>query len=616
MQIAFESRAATEFTATAAIATAPATMGHAGADTTLTTPTAARTRPSSTASARSRSLCSNATRSSRAIRFDSSHAFGTIRVSLRKHRWADLRPQEYTARSPPCLARKKGNSNVVRVLIVHPAGQGAGAPNSGGVAGYVGDLVAALTDAGSDVGVITAGHAYSPSALGGRSRAGRCRVEELEPLGGIRRFQIVNSPVLAPALWQFGDPEGEIDARPVNRAFRAACRRFAPDVVHIHGFEGFGAGIVAVARSLGVPAICSIHNYQPFCSQVNLLRRRRVPCDDFAGGLACESCEEGVDIAAERNRRASGRGHPPSIRPPQRAPVMTFREDLEPSAQTRGLWDYSHPLWAPHSETVSIARGSRCGQGRYGVRRSAYVGALNECHAVLPVSSATAEICRQMGVGEARINIQPIGSWAAAIEPQNRPRAPERHSPIHLAFLGFGSYGKGLGVLCDALLLLVPEIQRRVSIDAHGPGVAEDMARLAHSRPRFASVRHGGRYDRADTLRHLDRVHAAVVPSIWHDNGPQTAIEARALGVPVIGSRIGGIPDIVSDGVDGLLVQANDRIDLARVIARCVTDPELLARMRSRVRPWITMSQHVDALFRIYESALLLRRRARHMETS
>ena len=63
-----------------------------------------------------------------------------------------------------------------------------------------------------------------------------------------------------------------------------------------------------------------------------------------------------------------------------------------------------------------------------------------------------------------------------------------------------------------------------------------------------------------ETIRKYD---ALVVPSVWLETGPLVVLEAFAAGVPVIGSRLGGIAEMVRDGVDGLLFGAGNPEDLA-----------------------------------------------------
>ncbi len=59
-----------------------------------------------------------------------------------------------------------------------------------------------------------------------------------------------------------------------------------------------------------------------------------------------------------------------------------------------------------------------------------------------------------------------------------------------------------------------------------------------------------------------------VIPSIWYENMPLSALEALAAGKPVIASRIGGLPEIINDGDNGLLFTAGDAADLERQIKR------------------------------------------------
>src|SRR5439155_27163384 len=89
----------------------------------------------------------------------------------------------------------------------------------------------------------------------------------------------------------------------------------------------------------------------------------------------------------------------------------------------------------------------------------------------------------------------------------------------------------------------------------------------------------------ADALASID---VLVVPSIWPENSPLVIQEAFLAGVPVVASRIGGIPEVVHDGRDGLLVQAGDPEDLHRGLMRLLEEPELLAALRApspRSRP-------------------------------
>jgi glycosyltransferase involved in cell wall biosynthesis len=76
----------------------------------------------------------------------------------------------------------------------------------------------------------------------------------------------------------------------------------------------------------------------------------------------------------------------------------------------------------------------------------------------------------------------------------------------------------------------------------------------------------------------------AVVPSIWPEPFGIVVIEALGSGVPVVGSCIGNIPELVDDGVTGLLVPPGDPAALAEALARLARDPALRARMGAAAR--------------------------------
>lgn len=127
--------------------------------------------------------------------------------------------------------------------------------------------------------------------------------------------------------------------------------------------------------------------------------------------------------------------------------------------------------------------------------------------------------------------------------------------------------------------------------------------RLDSLRGRLADVRFEGAYEPRRVPALCRGQHLGVVPSIWWDNGPQTVLEFLACGLPVLGANVGGIPDQVRDGENGLLFRANDRADLARAITRLASEDGLVERLRAGVRPPRSMSQHALEILAMYEAA-------------
>jgi glycosyltransferase involved in cell wall biosynthesis len=77
----------------------------------------------------------------------------------------------------------------------------------------------------------------------------------------------------------------------------------------------------------------------------------------------------------------------------------------------------------------------------------------------------------------------------------------------------------------------------------------------------------------AQVPRALAALDVLVCPSLVAEGGPTVAIEAHAVGTPVIGTRIGGLAEMVADGMNGRLVAPGDWRALARVIQTIVEDP-------------------------------------------
>lgn len=101
---------------------------------------------------------------------------------------------------------------------------------------------------------------------------------------------------------------------------------------------------------------------------------------------------------------------------------------------------------------------------------------------------------------------------------------------------------------------------------------------------------------------------ALVVPSEWFENCPMSVLEAMAAAKPVIGARMGGIPELVSDGETGFLFDAENVDQLRNCVDRLMADASLRSAMgkaaRSRVESEFSLEAHNSGLMEIYKSVL------------
>lgn len=94
-----------------------------------------------------------------------------------------------------------------------------------------------------------------------------------------------------------------------------------------------------------------------------------------------------------------------------------------------------------------------------------------------------------------------------------------------------------------------------------------------------------------------------VVPSIWHDNAPLAVLESYAEGTPVIGSDMGGIPETISNNVDGLIFKHGDDHDLASKLLYCLENKQKMIEWgkigRQRIIENNNINIHVESIIKL-----------------
>lgn len=175
---------------------------------------------------------------------------------------------------------------------------------------------------------------------------------------------------------------------------------------------------------------------------------------------------------------------------------------------------------------------------------------------------------------------------------------PDR--PFTFAFLGRLTEEKGIPVLLRAAAGLPAGIQIRIAGD--GP-LRELVEKAAASAPeRLQYLGHC-----ADVLSLYHAVDAVVMPSL-SEGLPMTALEAMACGLPLVASRVGGLPEVVQPDGTGLLVARADVDELAGAMARLAEDPDAAAAMgvsgRKRVEREFDQERMLERIEETYRSVL------------
>jgi glycosyltransferase involved in cell wall biosynthesis len=144
----------------------------------------------------------------------------------------------------------------------------------------------------------------------------------------------------------------------------------------------------------------------------------------------------------------------------------------------------------------------------------------------------------------------------------------DREHP-YILFFGRLSFEKGIDVLVHAFSEALPNLPSGLRLVIAGDGPEKDAIESFVNKANFPIELVG--YKTGEELKSLVAgALLAVSPSVWRENMPYSIIEALAEGTPVIGSRIGGIPELISDDETGWLCEPGDKASLARTLVQGV----------------------------------------------
>ena len=180
-----------------------------------------------------------------------------------------------------------------------------------------------------------------------------------------------------------------------------------------------------------------------------------------------------------------------------------------------------------------------------------------------------------------------------------KERAWSSQKTPRLLYVGRLDPSKGV----DKLLTYFNQAHRDIGFDVDllGSGSSENDLREAYSNSSW--IRFHGRVDQATIADFMSEATALFVPSLWLENFPGVAVHALFAGLPVVASNIGGLPEIVDDGITGRLVSPFDQTAWIDTIINVVAD-------RPKIPVWsaacLLAAQRFDAesLLRKYESLM------------
>ena len=369
----------------------------------------------------------------------------------------------------------------------------------------------------------------------------------------------------------------------LNHELDRALASFQPDVLHLHSLHGLSLDLPLLARRRQIPVVATLHDYTLLCpAGGQRLRTTDEKICEAIDPARCAQCFAASPyFALMMLGRLAGR-RPASLR--HAATVARLLRRSLP----RSFGPLAQALRRLPTATLP-AEDLR--------QRLAHVLQVFETvdHFIAP-SRALGDTFIGFGLPRDKLTVSCYGQ-----PPLPRPPAPSETSgagPLRVGFVGTLTRHKGAHVLLEALSSL-PEDRYQVRFFGDQDTFPEYSARLRRDAGRLP-IRFSGPFtgqERAEVYAWMD---VLVVPSIWPENSPLVIHEAFSAGVPVLGARIGGIPELVKDGEGGLLFNCGDPADLGRALGSLIHHPDRLRALQQsvpRVKSMAEDAQQWEALY-------------------
>jgi glycosyltransferase involved in cell wall biosynthesis len=441
------------------------------------------------------------------------------------------------------------------------------------------------------ISVLQATAWYPPAHLGGTEFFLTGLVRELRARGVLSRIVAPLAPVEADGYEYDGAKVRTymVNASP-SRAeqrggaphlgferFRELLAEERPQIYHQHSWtRGLGGAHLRAAREAGIRTVLTVHTPNNLCLRGTMMLFGREACNGLIDPPACGACW------------SHDRGAPKGV---------AHSLGAIPSGLSRRLGN-----GLPEGRFATALSARALGERR----KEEFARTVADADRIVAVCGWLFDALARNGVPAdklvlSRQGVDPEFAAEAAQAASGRKRGSDPQ--FRLLYLGRWHPVKGVDVLVRAVRALPSEPPVTLSIHGIGQGIEEQryaaaVGRLAAGDRRIAIC---PPVPRAQLVSALTQADALGVPSLWLETGPLVVLEAKAAGLPVIGSRLGGIAELVREPEDGLLVPPGDVEAWSQAIAAMAAGRSAL-HSRNGNKSVRTMCEAADDMAALYAS--------------
>ncbi|MBR1598071.1 MAG: glycosyltransferase [Lachnospiraceae bacterium] len=444
-------------------------------------------------------------------------------------------------------------------------------PAGGGVTGYLKELFrSALTSYPKlEIWFLNSGRSYDEKD--------ESYIRKRKNIFGkrIHAYEVVNSPVLAPGRQSPVNVSVYLEDRVLENIIGDFIEENGVfDVVHFHNTEGISLGVLKLKEKFPKTKwLLTLHNYYPFCPQVNLWSHGERNCagDDPSDCVGC-FVTENMDLARFRFAH------------------------LDIPELKNIFYNYS----ATHPDKAEAKH--------YEQYRKETLFVMNSCFdEVLCVSKRTKEVAERAGIRKNILRLSYAGSAVAGR--QRGYKGNGNTEALHIIYLGYAFKEKGF----DFFLRAVDSIPKKMAEKLFVTVVAranEETCRRAEEILNIPGRYEGSIYlngyeDEDELEKILSAQDLGIIPVLWEDNLPRVAMEQFAAGIPLLTSDLGGAKELGGDNPD-FVFRAGDIEDFIEKLRNIMEHRELLGKYFEQAIKLKTMDEHLKELMEIYEGETIM----------
>jgi glycosyltransferase involved in cell wall biosynthesis len=351
--------------------------------------------------------------------------------------------------------------------------------------------------------------------------------------------------------------------------FGRVLEEVRPDLVHLHSFTSAVSVLtIKEVKKRHIPLVYTYHTPTASCQRGSLLRWGSQECDGKIRIHTCAKCTlQGLGVPRVGAELLGSL-------PPALGKIIPYEGDYFTAWRMTCL---------------------------IGIKKEVFQCLIDEADAIIAVSRWVKQVLKINGANPSKIYFlrQGIFNEQSTIE-----ETVSQSTPLRIVYLGRITRDKGIHLILEAMKM---DKALNVLLDIYG--IIQEVSTNPYLQKIMQMIKNDSRVrilnpvSSRDVPKILKQYDVIAVPSKWFESGPMVVLEAQAAGIPVLGTNLGGISELVTHNENGLLMAASPKAWLAE-LKNLTENPLILKRLKKGIRPPKTMKKVAEEMHAIYLQVL------------